>query len=36
MQPFFFCLLAFVFFLEYNSIVKKRKEVKWKIKKQQF
>ena len=26
MQPFFICLLAIVFFLEYNRIVKKRKE----------
>lgn len=33
MQPFFFCLLAIIFFLEYNRTVKKRKEVKWKIRK---
>ena len=33
MQPFLICLLAIIFFLEYNRTVKKRKEVKWKIKK---
>lgn len=26
MQPFFICLLAIIFFLEYNRTVKKRKE----------
>ena len=36
MQPFFICLLAIIFFSAYNSIVKKRKEEKWKIRKQQF